>query len=202
MLSEIEEATRRISDLSARDKVTGLWNRHRLDERLAEEFTRSRRYQAPVTICLCDLDHFKKVNDSFGHAVGDGVLRTTAELMKAALRQTDFIGRYGGEEFCLVFTNTDLMDAALCCDRIRQRVENEKFASGSGATFSLTVSFGLSQCGQQHPTLEALLSDADRALYGAKNHGRNQVFLSVDGGLMPWTQAAGLGSIPPQKLGA
>ncbi len=202
MLSEIEEATRRISDLSARDKVTGLWNRHRLDERLAEEFTRSRRYQAPVTICLCDLDHFKKVNDSFGHAVGDGVLRTTAELMKAALRQTDFIGRYGGEEFCLVFTNTDLMDAALCCDRIRQRVENEKFASGSGASFSLTASFGLSQCGQQHPTLEALLSDADRALYGAKNHGRNQVFLSVDGGLMPWTQAAGLGSIPPQKLGA
>jgi diguanylate cyclase (GGDEF)-like protein len=117
------------------------------------------------------------------------------------LRQTDFIGRYGGEEFCLVFTNTDLMDASLCCDRIRQRVEKEKFVSGSGASFSLTVSFGLSQCGHQHPTLEALLSDANRALYGAKNHGRNQVFLSMDGNLVPWTQAARLGSIPPQKLG-
>ena len=202
MLREIEEATRRISDLSARDKVTGLWNRHRLDERLGEEFTRSRRYRAPVTICICDLDHFKQVNDSFGHGIGDQVLRTTAELMKAALRQTDFISRYGGEEFCLVFTNTELMDASLCCERIRQRIENEKFASGNGVPFSITVSFGLSQCRDQHNTVEALLSDADRALYGAKNQGRNQVYLSVDGRLLPWAQAAGLGSIPPQKLGA
>ena len=201
MLSEIEEATRRISDLSARDKVTGLWNRHRLDERLAEEFTRSRRYKAPVTICICDLDHFKRVNDSFGHAIGDQVLRTTAELMKAALRQTDFLGRYGGEEFCLVFTNTELMDAALCCERIRQRVENEKFASDRGVSFSLTVSFGLCQCSAQHTTMEALLSDADRALYGAKNQGRNQVYLSVDGRLLAWAQATGLGSISPQELG-
>jgi len=202
MLSEIEEATRRISDLSARDKVTGLWNRHRLDERLGEEFTRSRRYRAPVTIGICDLDHFKQVNDSFGHAIGDEVLRTTAELMKAALRQTDFIGRYGGEEFCLVFPNTELMDAALCCERIRQRIENEKFASGNGESFSVTVSFGLCQCSNQHATVEALLSDADRALYGAKNQGRNQVYLSVDGRLLPWAQGAGLGSIPPKKVGA
>jgi len=202
MLSEIEEATRRITDLSARDKVTGLWNRHRLDERLAEEFTRSRRYKAPVTICICDLDHFKRVNDSFGHAIGDQVLRTTAELMKAALRQTDFLGRYGGEEFCLVFTNTELMDAALCCERIRQRVENEKFASDRGVSFSLTVSFGLCQCSAQHTTMEALLSDADRALYGAKNQGRNQVYLSMDGRLVSWAQATGLGSIPlPQRPG-
>ena len=201
MLSEIEEATRRITDLSARDKVTGLWNRHRLDERLAEEFTRSRRYKAPVTICICDLDHFKQVNDSFGHAIGDQVLRTTAELMKAALRQTDFLGRYGGEEFCLVFTNTELMDAALCCERIRQRIENEKFASDSGASFSLTVSFGLCQCSAQHATVEALLADADRALYGAKNQGRNQVYLSVDGRLLAWAQATGLGSVSPQELG-
>ena len=200
MLSEIEEATRRITDLSARDKVTGLWNRHRLDERLAEEFTRSRRYKAPVTICIGDLDHFKLVNDSFGHAIGDRVLRTTAELMKAALRQTDFLGRYGGEEFCLVFTNTELMDAALCCERIRQRIENEKFASDSGVSFSLTVSFGLCQCSAQHATIEALLSDADRALYGAKNQGRNQVYLSVDGRLLAWGQATGVGSVSPQDL--
>lgn len=202
MLREIEEATRRISDLSARDKVTGLWNRHRLDERLGEEFTRSRRYKAPVTVCICDLDHFKRVNDSFGHAVGDGVLKTTAELMKAALRQTDFIGRYGGEEFCLVFTNTELMDAALCCERIRQRVESETFASGSGESFSLTVSFGLCRCSERHATVEALLSDADRALYGAKNQGRNQVYVSVDGRLLSWAQAAGPGSIPTQRMGA
>lgn len=202
MLSEIEEATRRISDLSARDKVTGLWNRHRLDERLGEEFTRSRRYKAPVTICICDLDHFKQVNDCFGHAIGDVVLKTTAELMKAALRQTDFIGRYGGEEFCLVFTNTDLMDAALCCERIRLRVESETFASGEGASCSITVSFGLSQCNEQHATVEALLSDADRALYGAKNQGRNQVFLSVAGRLLPWARAAAQAPIPPQTLGS
>jgi two-component system cell cycle response regulator len=200
MLSEIEEATRRITDLSARDKVTGLWNRHRLDERLGEEFTRSRRYKAPVTICICDLDHFKQVNDSFGHAIGDQVLRTTAELMKAALRQTDFIGRYGGEEFCLVFTNTELMDSALCCERIRQRIENEKFESDA-VSFSLTVSFGLCQCNDQHATVEALLADADRALYSAKNQGRNRVYLSMDGRLVPWAQAAGPGSTPPQKLG-
>jgi two-component system, cell cycle response regulator len=199
MLREIEEATRRISELSARDKVTGLWNRHRLDERLIEEFTRSRRYKPPVTIAICDLDHFKSVNDSFGHATGDRVLRESAGLMKAALRQTDFIGRYGGEEFCLVFTNTELLDAALCCERIRQRIENEKFASENSATFSITVSFGLAQCGEQHDAVEALLSDADRALYGAKNQGRNQVYVSVEGGLLPWSQAGGPGSIPTAK---
>jgi diguanylate cyclase (GGDEF)-like protein len=101
-----------------------------------------------------------------------------------------------------VFTNTELMDAALCCERIRQRIENERFESDNAASFSLTVSFGLCQCNAQHTTVEALLADADRALYGAKNQGRNQVYLSIDGRLVSWAQAAGLGSIPPQKLGA
>ena len=100
-----------------------------------------------------------------------------------------------------MFTNTELMDAALCCERIRQRIENEKFASDNAESFSLTVSFGLSQCSAQHATIEALLSDADRALYGAKNQGRNQVYLSVDGRLLAWAQATGLGSISPQELG-
>ncbi|MBM3804960.1 MAG: diguanylate cyclase [Acidimicrobiia bacterium] len=202
MLREIEEATRRISELSARDKVTGLWNRHRLDERLAEEFTRSQRYKVPVTIGICDLDHFKQINDSFGHACGDSVLRTAAELMKTALRQTDFIGRYGGEEFCLVFTNTDLADAALCCERIRQRIEAEKQATDKGETFSITVSFGLSQCGSQHGSVEALISDADRALYAAKNQGRNQVYLCVGGSLFPLVQAGGPNSVPEPDGGS
>jgi hypothetical protein len=77
--------------------------------------------------------------------------------MKAALRQTDFLGRYGGEEFCLVFTNTELMDAALCCERIRQRIENERFESDNAASFSLTVSFGLCQCNAQHTAVKRCL---------------------------------------------
>ena len=122
--------------------------------------------------------------------------------MKVALRQTDFIGRHGGEAFCLVFPNTELMEAALCCERMRQRIENEKFAPGKDQSFSLTVSFGLCQCSDQHAMVEALLSNADRALYGAKNQGRNQVYLSMDGRLLPWAQAARLRSIPPKQMGA
>lgn len=188
MLLEIEEATRRISDLSARDKVTGLWNRHRLDERLQEEFSRSRRYSTPLTIGFCDLDHFKSVNDTYGHAVGDQVLRSAAEMMKTALRQTDFIGRYGGEEFCLVFTNTELQDAVLCCERIRERLAGERFPLEGGGSFSITASFGVSQRLLSHEDAAGLLSDVDKALYRAKAEGRNRVYLTSGDGLTSFRQ--------------
>ncbi len=186
MLREIEEATRRISELSARDKVTGLWNRHRLDERLQEEFSRSRRYSTPLSIGFCDLDHFKGVNDTHGHAVGDQVLRSAGEVMKTALRQTDFIGRYGGEEFCLVFTSTELRDAALCCERIRQRIGKQPFALEGGGSCSITASFGVCQRLSNHEDAAQLLLDVDKALYRAKQGGRNQVYLSEDNGISAW----------------
>ena len=105
MKREIDEATRRVSELAVRDTVTGMWNRRWLDERLEEETQRSQRYGVPLALCLVDLDHFKKVNDTYGHSVGDQVLKATAGIAKASLRQTDFACRYGGEEFALIFTS-------------------------------------------------------------------------------------------------
>lgn len=194
MLKEIEEATRRISDLSSHDQLTGLWTRYRLEERLQEEFIRSRRYGSPLTVGLCDLDHFKGVNDTYGHATGDLVLKTAAELMKAAMRQTDFISRYGGEEFYLVFTSTDLDDAALCCERIRQKFESEVFQMESGACFSITASFGVTVCNLRHHDISALILDADKALYQAKGAGRNRVYICDKNGFRPWGYLTGQGA--------
>lgn len=188
MKREIDEATRRVSELAVRDTVTTLWNRRWLDERLEEETQRSQRYGVPLALCLLDLDHFKRVNDSYGHSVGDHVLKTTASIAKASLRQTDFACRYGGEEFALMFTSNAAEAVAVCCDRIRRKIESEVFEF-RGQRFTVTASFGLADYGGKL-SAAALLESADKALYQAKAAGRNRIFVERENSLTEWSDAA------------
>ena len=193
MKREIEEATRRVSELAVRDTVTGLWNRRWLDERLEEETHRSRRYGVPLALCLLDLDHFKRINDTFGHSVGDQVLKTAANIAQASLRQTDFACRYGGEEFALIFTSNTADAVAICCDRIRRKIESEVFEF-RGQRFSVTASFGLADHRGKTSAAD-LLESADKALYQAKTGGRNRIVVECENGLTEWPDGIGQSSL-------
>jgi diguanylate cyclase (GGDEF)-like protein len=157
--------------LATIDSLTGLLNRRAILEFGTHEWQRAKRFNRPLCCLLFDIDHFKNINDSFGHASGDQVLRTISEDVKASLRKTDAFGRFGGEEFLLITTETDLQQAETLAERIRHEIETTKFTDISEKT--VTVSIGIAILDTQE-TLDELISHADEALYLAKNRGRNQ----------------------------
>ena len=165
------------------DELTGLANRRRFLAQLDAEVTRSRRIGSPLGIILADLDDFKRVNDTYGHEVGDEALRSFAEILQGTVRDVDLPVRLGGEEFAVLVPDTDLEGAALLAERIRQELEASR-PDPSGAQFRLTASFGVS-CFPSAATAEDLLTDADRRLYEAKHRGKNVVIASSDRGLSP-----------------
>jgi len=173
---ELMEANRRLEDQSRRDYLTGVYNRRHLIESLEHECSRSRRYEAPLTIALFDLDHFKNVNDSYGHLTGDHVLCQFTALVKKRLRVTDVFGRYGGEEFAIIFTDTPIDKSASVCEAIRAMVEAEPFGA-KGTPVRLTTSVGVA--GFAPPmNADELIDAADRSLYAAKEAGRNTIKIS------------------------
>jgi diguanylate cyclase (GGDEF)-like protein len=161
---ELEFLHRQIKDLSIRDPLTGLYNRRYLFEQLAT-------LQGPITVAILDLDHFKTVNDTFSHQVGDEVLRGVATFLKALLRDSDLAARYGGEEFILVFVDTTLSQAQLACERLRREIERHTW-SENHPTLRVTLSIGLAE---GYATDATLLTRADQKLYEAKHAGRNRV---------------------------
>ncbi len=158
---------------SRTDALTGLANRRRLDERLADEFARSRRLARPLTVAMCDLDNFKQINDRLGHATGDVVLRQTAALLRSACRDIDLVARYGGEEFCLLFVEAELSAASRACEAARRAVAAHDWAAVHPA-LQVTLSVGLADTQGCHTHTE-LLTQADRRLYDAKHQGKNRV---------------------------
>jgi two-component system cell cycle response regulator len=172
---ELNKANSKLQEIAITDPLTGLFNRRYFLSRLAEEFHRSRRYNDPFVVAMLDLDHFKQVNDSYGHQAGDLVLKDIAELVQHTVRFHDLIGRYGGEEFFLLLCNTELPGARSTAERIRKKVEKRVFVSGQ-ASFGVTLSIGLAPF--PHPliqSIEDLIRCADDALYQAKQRGRNRV---------------------------
>jgi diguanylate cyclase (GGDEF)-like protein len=158
------------------DSLTGLPNRGSTLEYLERQMARAMREQLPIGVILADVDHFKKVNDTYGHQAGDAVLKKMAEILSAALRPYDAVGRYGGEEFLLVVPNCDAAMANEIAERIRMRIMEETFTSVLDAKrFHVTCSFGVAIADGAHWEVDATLSAADRALYAAKNSGRNRV---------------------------
>jgi diguanylate cyclase (GGDEF)-like protein len=150
-------------------------NRRSLESKLHKMFEHSYRLHEPISCVMCDLDHFKKVNDTYGHQVGDNVLKELAQILKGEAREIDTVGRYGGEEFLLLLPGTVLDSAVTFAERLRQRVEEHTF-SYDGGTFKRTMSSGVAAW--PHPRVsdaEALLRSADDALYVAKELGRNRV---------------------------
>jgi two-component system, cell cycle response regulator len=179
-LKEANEAIRLMSNL---DPLTRVYNRRYLNEHLEQEVKRSLRYGHPLHLALCDIDHFKAINDTYGHQSGDEVLIAFAELVKSSIRQkVDWVARYGGEEFILVLPETDAPGAYKVAERLREAVAQEAFKV-SGHSIHMTVSWGVSgfHPGSPHESItpDLLLGKADRCLYQAKQEGRNRVKLST-----------------------
>ncbi len=166
----LRQALSRLEQLAIRDKLTGLYNRRKLDESFAVEVSRAERYGRPLSVIMLDIDHFKEVNDTHGHPVGDAVLTQTAERLQAALRTSDIAGRWGGEEFLIICPETPLETAMQLAERLRLDYEAYDFMAAG----RLTASFGVAAHRKGHLANHILLS-ADEALYRAKNGGRNRV---------------------------
>jgi diguanylate cyclase (GGDEF)-like protein len=156
------------------DQLTGLWNRGMILEHLKGEVSRARRKTAPVGVLMADVDHFKRINDSHGHRVGDAVLREVGQRMRAVLRDYDAIGRYGGEEFLMVLGGADLAGARDVAERVRLAVRSQPVQHGSIA-LSVSLSLGVACSATVGFEPDALIQVADQALYRAKECGRNRV---------------------------
>ncbi|MBF94354.1 MAG: GGDEF domain-containing protein [Myxococcales bacterium] len=175
---DLQEAKLRaeIYQRATRDPLTGLLNRRVFFERLREEFSFARRHGTPLSLLMFDVDHFKSVNDTHGHAVGDEVLRGMGRLLLDLCRDEDVVCRYGGEEFALVARGLDVGQGVAFGERIRQCVELMKTPLDGGRELQITVSIGVASTGGlAHNKPEELLADADHLLYRAKEQGRNRV---------------------------
>jgi diguanylate cyclase (GGDEF)-like protein len=164
---------RRVEDLAVRDALTGLFNRRHFFDLGARQFAAARRYTRPLAALMVDIDRFKAVNDTYGHAAGDAVIRAVGARIAATLRGTDLLCRYGGEEFAIVLVETG-KDPDQVGERLRAAVEEEPVETDAGPV-RVTVSVGAVELESEHATLEALLRAADGALYEAKRAGRNRV---------------------------
>lgn len=170
LVGELDEKNQALEILSVTDRLTGLANRRKLESALQAELLRARRYGKVFSVIMLDVDRFKNVNDTYGHTVGDAVLVQASGLLTHNARETDLVGRWGGEEFLVVCPETSLSVVAALAERYRQ--EFERFAFGQAG--SVTCSFGVTAC-QEADTVQSLIERADAALYRAKESGRNRV---------------------------
>jgi len=171
---------RTLSEISARDSLTGLYNRWYVMEKIDSEMNRALRHGSPMSVLMLDLDHFKTVNDSFGHSVGDNVLKVVGQVLRESCRVYDVPGRYGGEEFCIVLPDTRVGNTKMVAERIRSRLASTELPVGE-RSIVVTASIGVagmdSVSDEGVVSAAALLDRADRALYAAKHGGRNRVEL-------------------------
>ncbi len=158
------------------DGLTGLFNHRHFQERLEENIKRAERFREKLSLMLLDIDHFKRINDTYGHPVGDQVLKTLASVIDDTVREIDIPARYGGEEFAVLLIGADKKAAQQIAERLRQRVKKLRFPSQTGE-FSITVSIGIATFPEDATTRETLIERADEALYQAKNSGRDRVVL-------------------------
>ena len=165
---------------SITDALTGLRNRRYFDQRISEEVALSTRYKLPLTLMLIDVDHFKKINDTYGHTVGDEVLQTLSKIIQNVVRDSDIVARYGGEEIVIITPNRTKEEAAILAERLREKVEQTKVATiaTTQEVVQVTISIGLCSLSPIITDKEALLEESDQSLYLAKKYGRNRVVVS------------------------
>lgn len=175
---QLQERMEREQRQTLRDPLTGLPNRLLIEERLRGELARAERYQAPVSVMLLDLDDFRNINRSCGHAAGDRMLKVIAGMIRSSIREADFIGRYGGEEFVVVFPETRVQDAMIIAEKLRVAISGSNFRYGE-RQISITASFGVTGC-RSGDTVELLLERADGVLYEAKAAGRDRCISDTD----------------------
>ena len=170
---------RQVEWLSLTDGLTGLWRRNALDEKIREELRRAASFKTTMGFMIADIDHFKHLNDTYGHQFGDAVLARVAQLLKDGVYETDFVGRYGGEEFGIVLPRADSAGVLRKAETIRARIEAEVFSQGLEKV-RLTVSIGIAHFPRDGRAPEEIVGRADAALYAAKERGRNRVVDAVD----------------------
>lgn len=173
--SQVEERTRELKLLAITDSLTGIYTRRHFFALAEQSFSEARRLNHPFSIVIFDVDHFKTVNDRFGHAVGDQVLKQTVQIMKSHIRQMDILGRYGGEEFVIALPNAEIEESLQITKRIAATLREAQFEY-DGQYFGITVSGGIAECNNApNESLEDVLLKADKALYNAKGKGRDLV---------------------------
>lgn len=161
------------------DPLTGLVNRRFFEQELSVAMNSAKRYGHALCLCMVDIDRFKDINDTYGHGVGDQVLKRFGEIIRQEIRREDIGGRLGGDEFCICFTHTSTVEAMACAERIRQRLASHVFCRHTGRAFSVTASFGLADLATQEMDEKVLIEAADRSLYAAKQEGRNRTSINV-----------------------
>ena len=164
----------RLEELATTDGLTGLFNKRALTDAAVQKLRSAARFKKPLSVMVCDIDHFKKVNDTYGHDVGDIVIRGFGDVLRRVKRDTDVVGRFGGEEFVVVCEQTDAEGAALLAERIRSELEAETFHSERGP-LQVTCSVGVATFPMVGPDWDALFKATDEALYASKRNGRNRV---------------------------
>ena len=172
-----QDASAKFEQLSQTDNLTQLYNQGYWKECCLNEYRRHSRTQLPSSLIMLDIDHFKNVNDTYGHPFGDEVIRGIATCLRSNMRETDVAGRYGGEEFTLILVDTDLQNAQLVAERIRLAIENTEF-NFQGKNVNVTASLGIAQITKKIPDYKTWIKTADLGLYIAKEAGRNQIGIS------------------------
>lgn len=176
-IKQVQSREKKLAEEILKDPLTGIANRRAYEIRIAEEWERFQRYGHVFSIAIFDIDHFKGINDSYGHKAGDMILKELARLMKTSLRKSDFIARYGGEEFVVIFTGTNIQGAREAAEKLRQVIEKTRFVLRKQEV-PVTISAGVSQVKPDDKSLIDTFERADKALYVSKNSGRNKVTVS------------------------
>ncbi|TNC82077.1 MAG: diguanylate cyclase [Oleiphilus sp.] len=176
----LERANLELEELSRTDRLTQLNNRGYWEECLVQEFARYQRYDTVTSVVMFDIDHFKRVNDTYGHQAGDEVIRQVSEALRENLRKTDIAGRYGGEEFGVILPDTNADNAVIFCERLRRQIEAMEVVHDDQA-IRFTVSLGISEANPKAEDYKDWLEQADQALYACKENGRNQTRIFEEG---------------------
>jgi len=176
---QLKDAVVQLEHISSIDGLTQLYNRAHWEQRFKTEVERVKRYKSKVSLIMFDMDHFKKINDQYGHLAGDKVLKQTAERCLNLFRSVDVIGRYGGEEFCIFLPETDITNTGLVAEKLRHIIADTPVNFKSKEIF-ISASIGFTCSSEKENNYETLIKEADDALYIAKNNGRNQCINFLD----------------------
>ncbi len=173
--SSLRQKIVELEEQVGKDALTGINNRTHMEKIISREMSRVTRYNRKLSIIMLDFDHFKKINDRFGHTVGDAALKELSMFIKEIIRETDVPFRYGGEEFLILLPNTTAEQAKLFAERIRLAIEKHTFQCKLKGEFECTISAGIAECDRNDPSPVNFISRADVALYESKESGRNRV---------------------------